>query len=205
LSLQARAKQSHTRCGCNILYREVLTKKREILENLSFYNFLNTKEKRIMKRENFPSPIKEIINRLFKKVGIEKKIKEEEALKIWDEVVGKTIARHTYPFSIKKGNLFVKVDNSGWLSALTYLKDEIISKFNQRQGKDLIKNIYLKLGVVRKKRGRKRNFPRIRRVKLDEKELNNIENSLKKIKSYSFYRIVRRILIKDRKLKKRNE
>jgi len=157
------------------------------------------------KRDNFPSPIKEIVNRLFKEIGIEKKIKEEEALRMWKEVVGETIDRHTCPVSIKKGNLFVKVDNSGWLSALTYLKEKIISEFNQRQGEDLIKEIYFKLGVVKKSRGRKKNLSRIRRVKLDKEELDKIENSLKKIKSYSFYRVARRILIKDRKLKKKSE
>ncbi|MEA1963702.1 MAG: DUF721 domain-containing protein [Candidatus Aerophobetes bacterium] len=158
-----------------------------------------------MKRDNFPSSIKDIVNQLFKEIGIEKKIKGEKALRMWKEVVGETIDRHTYPVSIKKGNLFVKVDNSGWLAALTYLKEKIISEFNQRQGEDLIKDVYFKLGVVKKRRGRKKNFLRTRGVKLDKDELNRIEGSLKKIKSYSFYRVIRRVLIKDRKLKKKSE
>ena len=157
-----------------------------------------------MKRDNFPSPIKEVINQLFRKIGIEKKIKEKKALRMWKEAVGETIARHTSPVSIKKGNLFVKVDNSGWLSALTYLKEKIISEFNQRQGKNLIRDIYFRLGVVEKDREKEKNSPRIKRVKLNKQELNKIENSLKKIKSYPFYKVTKRVLIKDRKLKKKN-
>jgi len=114
-----------------------------------------------MKRDGFPSPVDEVLRRVFRRRGISKKMKEMRVLGLWKEIVGKKIDRHTHPFSVKKGRLFVRVDNSGWLVQLTYLKDKIIAEFNKKEGGKPIKDIYFRLGEIKKsiKREQKSLFP----------------------------------------------
>jgi hypothetical protein len=156
-----------------------------------------------MKRDGFPSPVSEVLGRIFSRRGIDKKMKEMSVLKLWKEVVGKKIDKHTYPFSVKKGKLFVQVDNSGWLVQLTYLKDEIMAELNKKEGGKLINDIYFRLGEIKKGREGKAKKPLpTKRVKLERAELDEIERSLKGVKDKALHQILGRVLIKDKKLKK---
>ncbi len=154
-----------------------------------------------MKRNSFPSPVGEVLKGVFNKLSIDKKLKEVKALKLWEEVTGEKIGRHTVPLFIRKGNLFVRVDSSGWLSQLTYLKPEIISHLNERLGKASIKNIYFRLGEVKKKRKGETKAPQVR-IDLEKEELARIKEMLKRVKNKPVRRVLSRILIKDRKIKK---
>jgi len=154
-----------------------------------------------MKRNSFPSSVGEVLERLFNKLSIDKKLKEVNALKLWEEVTGEKISQHSLPLFVRKGNLFVRVDNSGWLTQLTYLKHEIISELNQRLGGESIKNIYFRLGEVKKKRKGKIKAAKVR-IDLEKEELARIKERLKGIKNKSFQPVLSRILIKDRQIKK---
>lgn len=156
-----------------------------------------------MKRDGFPSPVSEVLDRIFSRRGIDKKMKEMSVLKLWKEVVGKKINKHTYPFSVKKGKLFVRVDNSGWLVQLTYLKDKIMAELNKKEGGKLINDIYFWLGEIKKSSEEKAKKPLpTERVKLERAELDEIEERLKGVKDKALHQILGRVLIKDKKLKK---
>jgi len=154
-----------------------------------------------MKRNSFPSSVGEVLERLFNKLSIDKKLKEVNALKLWEEVTGEKISQHSLPLFVRKGNLFVRVDNSGWLTQLTYLKQEIISELNERLGRESIKNIYFRLGEVKKKRKRETKVAQVR-IDLEKEELARIKEKLKGVKNKSFQPVLSRILIKDRQIKK---
>jgi predicted nucleic acid-binding Zn ribbon protein len=154
-----------------------------------------------MKRNSFPSSVGEVLERLFNKLSIDKKLKEVNALKLWEEVTGEKISRHSLPLFVRQGNLFVRVDNSGWLTQLTYLKREIISKLNERLGGESIKNIYFRLGEVKKKRNKETKAAQVK-IDLEKEELARIKEKLKGIKNKSFQPVLSRILIKDRQIKK---
>ncbi|MCD6318112.1 DUF721 domain-containing protein [Candidatus Aerophobetes bacterium] len=156
-----------------------------------------------MKRDNFPSCVDEILERVFTRLGINKKLRELKALRDWKEVVGEKIEKHTYPLRVRKGNLFIVVDSSGWLAQITYFKEKIISELNQRQGKEVIKDIYLRVGKVKHRNtcGPAKDW-RIRRIKLEEQELEEIKNKLNKIEDKPLRKILNRVLVKDKKLKK---
>jgi len=154
-----------------------------------------------MKRSSFPSSVGEVLERLFNKLSIDKKLKEVNALKLWEEVTGEKISQHSLPLFVRKGNLFVRVDSSGWLTQLTYLKLEIISELNERLGRESIKNIYFRLGEVKKKRKGKIKAAKVR-IDLEKEELARIKERLKGIKNKSFQPVLSRILIKDKKIKK---
>lgn len=86
-------------------------------------------------------PIREILQRFFKSVGIENRLEENLAFAFWDSVVGKEISLHTEPEKIIRGTMMVKVDNDVWRNELAFFKNEIIQKLNQKIGKKIIQEI----------------------------------------------------------------
>ncbi len=65
--------------------------------------------------------------------------------KVWDEVVGQSIARHARPIRMLKGKLMVEVSESIWLQELEYLKDTIKTNLNERLGRIAIERIDFRL------------------------------------------------------------
>lgn len=86
-------------------------------------------------------PIRLVLERFFRSIGLENRIEENLAFAFWDSVVGKEIALHTEPEKIVKGTVIVKVDNDVWRNELSFFKNEIIQKLNNKIGKKLIQEI----------------------------------------------------------------
>ncbi len=156
-----------------------------------------------MRRHRFPSRIGSILDRVFKNLDIDKKMKRLEALNQWREVVGEKINLHTRPLSIRKNTLFVLVDSSSWLAQLTYLRHKIISEFHRRYGKGVVENIYFRLGEVKRIGSAERGASvreRKARPRLPEKEMQRIEDTLSTLNDTSLSRVLRRILIKQKEV-----
>ena len=85
--------------------------------------------------------LKTAIKIFLKKAGLDKGVKQNTALLIWDEVVGENIAENTSAEKVEHGTLTIKVDNSSWRQELVFKKKEIIDKLNSRIGKKTIKEI----------------------------------------------------------------
>jgi len=86
-------------------------------------------------------PIRLVLERFFRSIGLENRIEENLAFAFWDSVVGKEIAMHTEPEKIAKETVIVKVDNDVWRNELSFFKNEIIQKLNNKIGKKLIQEI----------------------------------------------------------------
>jgi len=151
-----------------------------------------------MKRDGFSSSVPEVLKRVLVRRGMERRIKELWILPQWREIVGEKISQHTQPITVKKGNLFVRVDNSGWLTQLTYLKEKIISQINQREASNLIKNIYFHLGEIKENYSVRENIQSGKRMnKLDKKDWVKIRENLVNLKDSSLRKTVKRILIRE--------
>ena len=85
--------------------------------------------------------LKTAIKIFLKTSGLDKGVKQNTALLIWDEVVGEKIAENTSAEKVEHGTLTIKVDNSSWRQELVFKKKEIIDKLNSRIGKKTIKEI----------------------------------------------------------------
>ncbi len=79
--------------------------------------------------------ISKVFEKVIKKYGMETQIRQNEALFIWEKVVGENIARHTKPEKVSFGKLFIKVDSPVWRNELMFQKKDILNKINS-----LIKN-----------------------------------------------------------------
>ncbi|MFQ6607829.1 MAG: DUF721 domain-containing protein [Fidelibacterota bacterium] len=80
---------------------------------------------------------------LLKSTGIERSVEQSKALLVWEEVVGKSIAKNTEAQEVKHGTLMVKVSTPVWRNEIAMQKKEIIGKLNERIGSPVIKNIRL--------------------------------------------------------------
>jgi len=74
-------------------------------------------------------------------MGIEKKVKEFEAIAKWPGIVGDQISEVTKPERVVDGILFVKVKNSVWRNELIYMKHQILSKIAESIQDRVIRDI----------------------------------------------------------------
>ena len=93
------------------------------------------------------TPIKEVIDTIFATSALPINFDDMRIWKLWDGVVGKKVAEHARPFSIKKGILLVKVTDSIWLQELEFKTEGIKERLNSKLQRKAIKKIRLRVGT----------------------------------------------------------
>jgi hypothetical protein len=89
-------------------------------------------------------PLKEIIEEVFRASGIDRKLKERELVRDWDEVVGITIARSTESVYISERKLFVKIRSSVIRNELIMIREGLRLELNRRCGENLIDEVVIR-------------------------------------------------------------
>jgi len=92
-----------------------------------------------------PVSIKDALGETLRILGLEKRVKETGAAKVWPEAVGELIDRVTEVTAVRNGVVYVRVENSIWSQELCLKKVEIIRKLNERLGEKLITDIQFRL------------------------------------------------------------
>tara|TARA_B100000965_G_scaffold106913_1_gene88228 strand:+ start:317 stop:592 length:276 start_codon:yes stop_codon:yes gene_type:complete len=85
--------------------------------------------------------LKKAIKEAVKETGIEKALKQESAVFLWKEVVGKTISSVTEAKKVDKGVLLIKTQSPTWRQELYMQKKDILNKINKKIGSNTIKEI----------------------------------------------------------------
>jgi predicted nucleic acid-binding Zn ribbon protein len=93
-----------------------------------------------------PTPISVLLAASFRGKPAEKRLEEGKIWLVWNAAVGKQIAAKARPVSFRDGILTVAVSSAPWMQQLTFLKKGMIDKINERLGRDLVRDIYLKAG-----------------------------------------------------------
>lgn len=78
---------------------------------------------------------------MLRKFGIDNAIAQNNALNIWNDVVGESVAKNAKPDRVEHGVLIVKVSSPTWRQELYFKKKEIIEKINHTIGKNVIRDI----------------------------------------------------------------
>jgi len=81
--------------------------------------------------------LQEILRKLVKNYGIEGGAVLNSIRRNWEDIVGKTIAVHTAPDTIKNSALSIKVDTPQWMHHLSFFKEDIIEKLKSYNVKDV--------------------------------------------------------------------
>ncbi|MBC8318722.1 MAG: DUF721 domain-containing protein [Desulfobulbaceae bacterium] len=70
-----------------------------------------------------------------------KKISQHAVFHIWPQVVGKDIAKRSYPYIIRGSVLWVRVSDSVWMQQLHFQKPLILDKINERLRSSVISDL----------------------------------------------------------------
>ncbi|NIM19341.1 MAG: DUF721 domain-containing protein [Candidatus Latescibacteria bacterium] len=82
--------------------------------------------------ENNFTKIGDILPNILKAFGLDRKIKERQALSLWPEVVGKEVASRTRAVKIEKGVLHVHVDHGAWMQELHFMEKKILQELQKK-------------------------------------------------------------------------
>jgi hypothetical protein len=100
-------------------------------------------------RQVGPVPLADILRERISQLGWERKMREQEILSRWDEAVGPQIAGRTRPVAVRNRRLTVAVDNPAWAQQLSFLKKDLLRRFETLLGAGVIEDIFLTSGPVK--------------------------------------------------------
>ncbi len=141
--------------------------------------------------------LKVVLQDSFKNLGIDSKLKEQEFLSTWDDVVGGKIASIAQPDYIRFKILFVSVADPIWIQQLSLMEDMIVDKLNRQSDRKLIEKIRFRFGKIQRGRDQiKANTEKIRERRLSPLEREGIERELKPIKNQEIKDALKRLMVK---------
>ena len=92
-------------------------------------------------------PVADVMPRVLTDMGLDRRRAEVEVLKVWNHLIDPNLTAHAQPTGLRKGTLFVTVDNSVWLSEIVrYRRKEILDRLQHSFGHDLIVRISFRVG-----------------------------------------------------------
>ncbi len=137
-----------------------------------------------------------ILKKFLKDFGLDSSITLNAIENQWLEIVGQTIAEHTFPDIIKGSTIFVTVDTPQWMHHLNFYKQDICDKLKPFS----VSEIRFKLGALPEKPEIKQS---ISNVPLTEEDYRYIENTVRSIKDDELKEKFRALLVKALKNKKK--
>lgn len=75
--------------------------------------------------------VSEILPAILKKIGLARRLEEQEVLAIWREVVGDEIAARTEALRFARGVLHIHVTHGAWMQELHFMEREILRRFEE--------------------------------------------------------------------------
>jgi predicted nucleic acid-binding Zn ribbon protein len=89
----------------------------------------------------------EAVRKVMESLGLTERLKSEEVLATWNEIVGEFFAKHSAPRGLKDGILFISVLQPTVHFELDRVwKRDILAKFKKRFGARTVRDIKFRLG-----------------------------------------------------------
>lgn len=102
----------------------------------------------MVKKDPQVEKIGDVLEKSLKRFAPAMRLDEYGVWPVWNDVVGKPIARNAQPEKIRNGTLFVKVASPVWMQQLQYMKEMIAEKLNARLKGEVVKNIFFVVGRI---------------------------------------------------------
>lgn len=96
-------------------------------------------------KDTLPEHIGEIVHSFLTKHHWLQRIDGYQILQSWEDVVPPKIALNTKPIKIQNNTLFIRVKNHIWGNELRIRKGEMMNLINKKVGKDIIKNMIIRI------------------------------------------------------------
>ncbi len=98
-----------------------------------------------------PEAIGPIVGDILNRLGMKELLVSSRVFEIWTSAVGRPIAGHARPHSLRDGTLVVHVDSSVWLAQLErFRKNQIREKLNRELPYPLVKKIIFRIGELQR-------------------------------------------------------
>lgn len=91
-----------------------------------------------------PKPVSVALETAVKELGIERKLKEQEVILRWKEIVGDAVARHSVPGKIENGLLRIHVPDAVWRQEIQLAREQMIRKINRAVGWQVVREIIVR-------------------------------------------------------------
>ncbi|MDR7868737.1 MAG: DUF721 domain-containing protein [Sporomusaceae bacterium] len=157
--------------------------------------------------------LREIVPRMMKNIGLEKRYKDEMIILNWRQIVGEEIAANTRPGRISRRVLTLAAKNAVWAHHLSTLKEEIIAKINAYAGGKAVGDLKFQAGYLRNDQNEENGEDRSpainwREIRLESGEKKVIEEMTAPLADDLLRAKMRRLLGKElsfRKIRRRQE
>ncbi len=116
-----------------------------------------------------------LLKKHFKESGMESGLLVNKLRNKWTDLVGEAVASHTSPGSVSGKTITITVDTPQWLHHLGFFKEDILTKLKPFG----LSEVKFKLGKIG---GAKVPAYKPKEVKISDKDISYIENTLKGIK-----------------------
>ncbi len=131
------------------------------------------------------------------RLNVKARLTEYDVKKAWAGVVGKNIARRSRPKKLINDTLHVTVSTSAWMTELMHLKPDILAKLNRGIGREAVKEIVFRAGMLHDGPARAPVRPG---RELTEEELESIEKAVAGVKDDALKGLIRRVMAKGKSL-----
>lgn len=85
--------------------------------------------------------LRSVLKLMFSEMNIDKRFQETQVYGIWENVVGRSIARRTLNLRVQNGVLYVNVDSAVLRNELLYAKIRLIRLLNSKLSSETINDI----------------------------------------------------------------
>lgn len=154
-----------------------------------------------------PLSISKILPKALKIAGIYEKVEEYKAVVLWYSVAC-NLALKTEPVGIYQGRMTINVTDSVLLHQLTFFKRQYIEKINLLLGRNVVKDIIFKIGIVEKKgisdESQEEYSKRFNSIQLDQDELDKIDEIVNIVEDLELRDLLRNLFVKQTKFYKMN-
>lgn len=155
----------------------------------------------------------DILPLTIKDMGLQTKYNAQSVMIHWQEIVGNDIASHAYPVLVQSGIVVIGVNNSVWCHHLSMMKENIIDKINTFVGRKLIFDIRFQAGYLKEFQNEENtngdaqtnNKYKLSKIKLDEEDLQIIQEAVKHISDKYLKQKILRLMRKEFALRKLNK
>jgi hypothetical protein len=102
-----------------------------------------------MAKKNYPiERLGDVLDESLKRLDLAPQLEAYGIWPVWNDVVGKPVARNAQPEKFRNGTLFVKVSSPVWMQQLQFMKELLAEKLNERLRAKVVKNLFFIVGNV---------------------------------------------------------
>ena len=88
--------------------------------------------------------LKDALKQMIQAYRLKDKIVETRLVAGWEQLMGKTIARHTLDVYVKNHTLFIRLDSAPIRSEMHYSRERIMEMVNDFAGEAMVKEVVIK-------------------------------------------------------------